>query len=88
MTQRYNVWVAPEPEHGLTSQVIASVLRSIGWDRAATRVEGWAFSDNQRNLDAIKWARREQQLLERLHKYEPPFVAVDNCGKPPAESSD
>ena len=88
MTQRYNVVVPAEPEHGLTATVISGVLRAIGWDRAATRVEGWAFSDNQRTNDAIKWARREQQLLERLHKYEPPVPLVDNCGKPPAESSD
>lgn len=81
-------YVEAEPL-SLGAAEIVEFLRDMGWAGAAAMVRLWADRSTEQNREAMRWRTAYQEVVERLHKYEPPAPRPEPVNfQPPPEASD
>lgn len=56
----------------INADVIASLLRRLGWESAADFVLEQGRRDTEKNKEAMRWQKAYEEVLARLHRHEPP----------------
>lgn len=81
-------YVEPEPL-SLGAAEIVEFLRDMGWEGAAAMVRRWSERNTEQNREAMRWRAAYQEVVDRLHQYEPPERRPEPVNfQPPPEASD